>query len=277
MSHPPVTLLFVPGHRENMLSRARESGADAVVFDLEDSVPEDSKDIARKLVSDALDDWPDDVSPRPFVRINPPRFRMTDEDANVVAASSLAGIVIAKVDRPVELDVVLTHRALGGRETIVTVETPRALLGALDFADYPGVSGLCLGGEDLALNMGLERTTGAGEFTIPRFLIVAAATAASIWSFDVICPEFRDLDIVTQEALSAKSMGFDGKFAIHPAQIEPIRNAFMPDKAELQKATRIVDAYDAAVAEGNAAVAVDGQMIDPPVAERFRRVVERWT
>lgn len=202
---------------------------------------------------------------------------MVDDDADVIVDHPSVGIVVAKVDRTLELDAILQHPTLRSRETIVTIETPRSLLKALEFADYPGVTGLCLGGEDLALNMGLARTSGAAEFAIPRFLIVAAARAAGIWSFDVICPEFRDTDVVAREASEAVAMGFDGKFAIHPAQINPICQAFEPDPDELTQARRIVEAYDAAVAEGHASVAVEGQMIDPPVAERFRRLLHRWT
>lgn len=202
---------------------------------------------------------------------------MVPEDAAVLSEHATAGIVVAKVDRPVELEPVLRNPALKNRDTIVTIETPRSLLGALDFADHPGVTGLCLGGEDLAMNMGLERTVEASEFQVPRFMLVAAARAAQVWSLDVICPDFRDLSVVRREARAAKAMGFDGKFAIHPAQIEHIRAAFLPDEEEIAHARRVVDAYDEAVSDGRGAVAVDGQMIDPPVAERFRRILDRWS
>ena len=90
-----------------------------------------------------------------------------------------------------------------------------------------------------------------------------------------ICPEFRDHDIVYHDAWTASSMGFDGKFAIHPSQVEPIHRAFAPSDIDVAQARQIVDAYDQAVTGGNAAVAVDGKMIDPPVAERARALLSR--
>lgn len=271
----PVSLLFVPGHRERMVAKAREVRAQAVVFDLEDSVPQGEKDAAREQVVSALGNWPEDGPIRPFVRINPPRARALAEDAQVLESNPTAGIVVPKVDRPIELAGLVDHPALRGRELIVTIETPRALLHVEEFADSPLVDGLCLGGEDLAFSMGFERTELAGEFAIPRFLILAACRAAGIGAYDSICPDFRDLSVVERDAATGVRLGFDGKFAIHPAQIDAIHRAFQPSDDELTVAREIVDAYNEAVREGRGAVAVHGQMIDPPVAERYRLLLNR--
>lgn len=270
----PVTLLFVPGHRESMLRRARQSNADAIVFDLEDSVPPAQKDAARSLVAATLESW-DDTLPRAFVRVNPPRFRMARDDAAVMPASDHVGIVVPKIDVPMELDSLADQPEFRRSPMIVTIETPRSLLGALEIASHRSVCGLCLGGEDLAMNLGMERTLESREFDAARFQMLVAARAAEVWALDVICPEFRDLDVVRRDAERAAAMGLDGKFAIHPAQLDPIRAAFTPSEEELEHARRIVDAYDDAVAEGHGAVNVDGQMIDPPVAERFRTLLSR--
>lgn len=258
-----------------MVAKAREIHAQAVVFDLEDSVPQGEKGAARERVAAALSDWPDDSSTRPFIRINPPRARMLSDDARVLESQPSAGIVVPKVDRPIELGGLSDHPVTRGCEVIVTIETPRSLLHVEDFADSPLVSGLCLGGEDLAFNMGFERTAGASEFTIPRFLILAACRAAGIGAYDSICPEFRDMSVVEDDARNGARMGFDGKFAIHPAQIDAIHRAFQPSADDLSLAREIVDAYDEAVRQGRGAVAVQGQMIDPPVAERYRLILAR--
>lgn len=271
----PVSLLFVPGHRERMVAKAREVDAQAVVFDLEDSVPQSEKAAAREQVAAALSGWPEDTPTRPFVRINPPRAGVLTDDARVLESNTAAGVVVPKVDRPIELAGLAELPSIHDREVIVTIETPRALFHVEEFADGPYVDGLCLGGEDLAFNMGLERTEEAGEFTIPRFLILAACRAAGIGAYDSICPEFRDLAVVERDARTGARMGFDGKFAIHPAQIDPIHRAYRPSADELSLARDIVDAYDEAVREGRGAVAVHGQMIDPPVAERYRQLLDR--
>lgn len=269
----PRTMLFVPGHRESMLAKAASSEADAVVFDLEDSVPVNERENARRLVSAVIAGWTD--GPRLFVRINAPRFAMLDADLDVVRVRTDVGVVVPKVDRPAELAGMFERLGDDDRDVIVTIETPRSLLQAEAFADTEGIDGLFLGGEDLTQAMGMRRTVDGAEFAVPRLLVVAAARAAGIAAYDTICPEFRDLDVVARDADAASAAGFDGKLAIHPAQLAPIARAFTPSDEDVAQARKIVDAYDEAVRAGRGAVAVDGQMIDPPVAERARAVLDR--
>ena len=275
MPLPPRALLFVPGHRDAMLAKATTMPADAIVFDLEDSVPPAEKAAARGRVTALLRDWPAGA-PRPFVRVNSPREGMVDEDAAVAHAHDLTGVIVPKVDRPVELAAVFD--ALGdvnGRHLIVNIETPRALLRAEAFADTPGVAGLFLGAEDLTLTLGVRRTPEGDELAWPRFLLVAAARAAGIAAYDAIHAEFRDLTVLERDCAVAVAAGFDGKFAIHPAQLPVITRAFTPSSDEIERARRVVEAYEAALERGEGAVAVAGQMIDPPVAERARMVLRR--
>lgn len=270
-----VTLLFVPGHRESMLAKAPTLPADAIIFDLEDSVPDADRARARELVNQALTLWPADAPARPFVRINAPALDVLELDAAAIPPSSNAGVLIPKVDRPAELDTLANFSALRGRDLLVTLETPRSLFHAEGFADHPAVGGLFLGGEDLTQALGLRRTAAGAELALPRLLVVAAARAAGKAAFDTICPEFRDLEVLQRDAATGADAGFDGKFAIHPAQLPVIAEAFMPSAEELAHAERIVRAYDEAVERGRGAVAVDGQMVDPPVAERARALLAR--
>jgi len=271
----PRTLLFVPGHRESMVARAFERGADAIVFDLEDSVPPSEKVNARRLVSDTIGTWPSGAAPRVYVRINSPRLKLLEEDIDVLNVAPVAGVVVPKVDFPIELQAIFERLGNRDRDVIVNIETPRSIMHAEEFAKTHGVGGLFLGGEDLTESLGMQRSAEGDELAIPRFLLLDACRAAGIAAYDTICPEFRDPETVYRDALYASSMGFDGKFAIHPSQIEPIQRAFTPSDVEVVEARRIVDAFDQAVAEGMAAVAVDGKMIDPPVAERARALLTR--
>jgi citrate lyase subunit beta / citryl-CoA lyase len=271
----PRTLLFVPGHRESMVSKAFQRGADAIVFDLEDSVPPNEKTNARRLVSETIHRWPSGAGSRVYVRINSPRFGMLEEDIEVLDVAPVAGVVVPKVDFPVELQAIFERLGNRDRDVIVNIETPRSIMHAEEFARAQGVGGLFLGGEDLTESLGMRRSAEGDELATPRFLLLVACRAAGIAAYDTICPEFRDHETVYRDALHASSMGFDGKFAIHPSQIEPIQRAFTPSDVEVVEARRIVDAFDQAVAEGMAAVAVDGKMIDPPVAERARALLSR--
>jgi citrate lyase subunit beta/citryl-CoA lyase len=149
------------------------------------------------------------------------------------------------------------------------------MLHAEAFADTYGVDGIFLGGEDLTNALGARRTAQGTELEWARSMLLFASRAAGIAAFDTICPEFRDLSTLEYDAVHAAALGYDGKFAIHPAQVPVIHAAFSPSADEVDRARRIVEAYDAAVAEGRGAVAVDGEMVDPPVAERARAVLRR--
>jgi citrate lyase subunit beta/citryl-CoA lyase len=274
MNAPPRSLLFVPGQREKMLAKAATLPADAIVFDLEDSVPPAEKAAAREMVAAALGDWPAQA-PRPYVRVNAPRDGQVAEDVAAVLAHPTCGVLVPKVDRPVEL--LALFDAFGGRarELLVNIETPRALLHVEEFADTPGVAGLFLGGEDLTLALGARRTPEGGELSWPRYLLLVAARAAGIAAFDAIHPEFSNLAVFQRDCEIGAAAGFDGKFAIHPAQLPAIHAAYTPDADAIAHAQRVVTVYDAAMARGEGAVAIDGQMIDPPVAERARALLRR--
>jgi citrate lyase subunit beta/citryl-CoA lyase len=256
-----------------MLAKAASLPADAVVFDLEDSVPPAEKDSARRLVAECLRAWPSDA-PAPYVRISPPRFGMLATDVQAFAAHSTVGVVVPKIDRPIELGAVF-DAAGREREMIVNLETPRAVLHAEEFADTYGVDGIFLGGEDLTSALGTTRTPEGDELLWARFMVLTAARAGGIAAYDTICPEFRDISVLEDDAHRAAALGFDGKFAIHPAQIAPIHAAFTPPAVEVERARRVVEAFDDAVARGLGAVAVDGQMVDPPVADRARALLRR--
>jgi citrate lyase beta subunit len=267
-------LIFVPGHRESMVEKARTLTSDAVVFDLEDSVPPTEKQAARSLVRRMLQNLEAAGSPRCFVRFSHPSLGLVSDDAAVVRGTS-AGIVVPKVDRTTDLDEVFNAVGTREHELIVNIETPRALLHAEEFADLPGVDGLFLGGEDFTNLIGSRRTPGGEELDWARHMLLLAARAGGIAAYDTICPEFRDMQVLERDCQRAAAMGFDGKFAIHPAQVPVIQSAFTPPQEEIDAARRIVEEFDAAMARGEGAIAIDGQMIDPPVAERARALLAK--
>ncbi len=257
-----------------MINKAASLEADAIIFDLEDSVPLKLKQEARALVVSTLATWPKE-SGTPYVRINSPGSSLSIADLAALEPFQAAGIVVPKVDRVADLQPVFDLVKTSGQHVIVSIETPLSLLHIESFAQHELIQGLFLGGEDLATALGMRKSSSNTELDQARFQILIAARAYGKQVFDTICPEFRDVDVLWQDARRAEAMGFDGKFAIHPAQLPVIHEAFQISESEAQLLREIVNTYDQAVREGHGAVEVNGQMIDPPVAERARTRLAR--
>lgn len=255
-----------------MLSKALASDADAVTFDLEDGVAPDAGPEARRAVADALADAPADRLVG--VRINRP-----DAGGDVDLDAVLGGrepdyVVVPKVERPRVLERLAGRLDERGSDASLraTVETAPGVLEAPAIAAAPRVGGVGFGGEDLSADLGAAPTPGGTELDYARQRVVVAAAAAGVPALDTVYADFEDDEGLRAEAERAARLGFDGKSAIHPAQVGTINEAFTPAEAAVERARRVVEAFEAA--EGGA-VRVDGEMVDLPVYERARRVLDR--
>jgi citrate lyase subunit beta/citryl-CoA lyase len=156
------------------------------------------------------------------------------------------------------------------------VETALGVLRAYDMASASGrVQALCLGGEDLARDLGAARTAQGSELAHARSHMVVAARAAGAQAIDTIFTDLADKEGLEAEARQARQWGYSGKLVIHPAQIEPVHRAFAPTAAEVDHARRLLAAFDAAEAGGTGVIAFEGQMVDAPVVARAREVLVR--
>lgn len=138
---------------------------------------------------------------------------------------------------------------------------------------------LGLGAEDFTFNLGTQRSPTGEELFFPKALVALVARALGVQALDTIYPDFRDPEGLIREAKLARQLGFGGKYAIHPDQLEPINRVFTPDEAELRWAKEVVEAYEAAQRSGLGSIAVGGRMVDRPIYERARRTLElavRW-
>jgi citrate lyase subunit beta/citryl-CoA lyase len=135
------------------------------------------------------------------------------------------------------------------------------------------VQALCLGGEDLARDLGAVRTKQGTEIAQARAHLVLAARAANAAAIDTVFTDLTDQDGLLAEARQARQLGYSGKLLIHPAQIEPVHQAFAPTEEEVAQAHCILDAFEAAEARGEGVIAMDGQMVDAPVVARAREVL----
>lgn len=279
--------LFVPGNKEKMLDKSLGGEADAVIWDLEDSVPLNDKPEARKILSDKIRNISkESVKAEIFVRINPVSSKHWEEDLRWVIVQNLSGIMMPKVESPDEVRLVSRRIAalekdrglvIGSVKIVATLETALGLLRAYEIAAAADrVMAICFGAEDFTLDMGVTRTKEGKEIEFARKYVAVAAAAAKVQAIDTVYTDLNDDEGLKEECNVVKKIGFTGKCAIHPKQVPIINSAFAPTEQEVEYAKKVVDAYQKAISEGIGVIVVDGRMVDPPVAERAKLLLERY-
>jgi citrate lyase subunit beta / citryl-CoA lyase len=266
--------LYLPGNTPKFFVNAGLHGPDAIILDLEDSVPPSEKDAARLLVRNALRTV-DFYGAERMVRINPPPEGMGEigalarhgvhtfllpkvEDGDSVRAAAHA---LDQLDRP---EVAL----------IPIVESARGVLNAYAIASAsPRVAALAIGLEDYAADIGAQRTAGSRESLWAQSQIVNAARAARVQPLASVYSAINDEAGLREWLTDARGLGFSGAGCLHPRQVRVIHAAFAPSPAEIEQARRIVQAFEAAQSERCGVVAVDGRMVDAPVVARARQVL----
>ena len=261
------SLLFVPGNDERKLAKALASQADAVIADLEDSVPADEKEAARELVVGVVTGAQTRVAT--MVRINGFETPFGQGDWAAVSGLGLAAVVLPKAE-PAALGALEGE----GPPIVAIVETAAGVRCAFEVASSRRVAALALGGADLGLELGLERRADGQELLFARSKLVVDSAAAGLRRpFDVVHVDVRDRHGLIAECRLARSLGFGGKLCVHPGQVAAVNEAFSPSAEQLDWAARVVDAYEEATRQGRGAVALDGEMIDLPVVERARSLL----
>ena len=269
----PRSFLFVPGNRQKLIDSALRSTAEALVFDLEDSVIDEQKATARTMVRAVLDA---NICKVPcYVRVNGADSLHFADDVEALVQSPCAGIVVPKVES-IE-DVRLIATAANGLGLVLLLETPRGVLRALDLAEAAGNSlrALAFGAEDLRASMHVDASESDAliAFALPQ--IAAAATAAGVPAIDSPELGINDEDRLRTRAVSARAVGFSAKFAIHPAQLPVIHHVFGTTTAQREWAERVSHAYERGKAEGHGSVRIDDRMIDAATLKRARDILER--
>lgn len=276
---PRRSRLYAPGNNPRLLVGIEVHGADCVLLDLEDSVPLREKAAARVLVKHLLASvwFPHEV----WVRINPLDLGGAD-DLGEVLQGRPDGICLPKAE---SADDVTKLAALlaevestcgiesGATKIMPILETATGVLHCEEVAAaHPRVVMVAFGAEDFTRDVGAQRS--AESLAFARSRVVAGAASAGVQSSDTVYSDLADPDGLERECAMARRLGFDGKGAINPRQLDAIHAAFSPSKEELAYARRVVDAASEAERAGSGAVALDGKMIDKPVLARARRMIE---
>ncbi|EMT6575218.1 citrate lyase subunit beta [Providencia rettgeri] len=272
------TLLFLPGNNAGMLQNGGVFGADAVILDLEDAVSPPEKDAARTLVSHALRKVSYGNSHK-TVRINPLDAGGEQDIATIVPCEPDA-LMLPKIDNPKMIHdiVTLIKRAeKPGQKTVRIIpllETPQSIIHAYDIAVADSrVWAISFGAEDYTASLGAIRSSSGEEILSARTTIINAAAAAGIDSIDTPFTDAQNEVGLERDSLFARQLGFKGKLAINPRQIDIIHQAFSPTNADIQWAHRVVDALEQAKKQGAGVIALDGKMIDAPIVLRAERTL----
>jgi len=266
---PRRSMLFVPGNDERKIRKSAELGADAVILDLEDSVPPGDKERARELITRLLGEleW---RGKELCVRINPlSTIEGIVDLAHTVRWDKVSCIVIPKA----EGDLSFVHRATG-KALLPLIETTRGVLRAEDIARSEGVVAITWGPADLALSVGGELGAYEGN-TYLRSIIAIIASAYGVEAIDKVYFKIDDPEGFRRDALEAKRLGYSGKTVIHPSQIEIANEVFTPSREEIEWAKKVIEVFEEAARKGKGAARIDNQMIDAVHYRLAKRILER--
>ncbi|WP_321880246.1 HpcH/HpaI aldolase/citrate lyase family protein [Paraburkholderia bannensis] len=259
----PQSYLFVPGSRPERFERALESGADAVIIDLEDAVEPAAKDAARENIAN----WVSRRHPV-LVRINGRATPWFEADAKLGALDGVAGIVLPKAESAEDVTATI---ALARRRVNVypLIESALGMWNAMAIAKAPFVKRLMFGTLDFIAEMGMP-DDGEPLNHYRSQLALISRVAGIDTPVDGVTPDIHDIARIERDALNGKRLGFGAKLCIHPKQVEAVHSVFRPSEQELAWAARVADAASEA---GTGAITVDGKMVDRPVLLRAQRIL----
>lgn len=274
-ARPFRSVLYIPASKERALEKAQGLRTDAIIFDLEDAVAPDEKVAARTILKQCLITGGYGQRAQ-IIRINGSDTIWGMDDLESLAAIGPEAILLPKVNSADDIAAVAAYLDTipAAQETRVwaMMETPLGILNASTIAAAPRMAGFIMGTNDLAKDLG-SRTRGAMHFALQSCLM--AARAHGIVCIDGVYNAFKDEDGLHAECIEARDWGMDGKTLIHPAQLEIANQVFSPSDAEIDLARRQIEAYDAAIARGEAVAVVDGKIVENLHVETARATLAK--
>ena len=271
----PRSWLFVPADSERKIMKALDSEADAIIFDLEDSVTPAMKPVARDVLRNLLKR---SGGPQWWMRVNPLGSEFHKDDLELIGIADIHGVVLPKAESGDDIRQ-LAHRTGNIPVHAIVTETAASLFGLQSYRDPASpLVAMSWGAEDLSAALGASSKYDANgdlafTYQLARSLCLAGAAAAAVQPIDGVFADFKDEQGLKAEADAARCDGFTGKLAIHPAQVPVINAAFTPSKDDVAHAEEIVAAFEAHPDAG--VLSVGGKMVDRPHLVQARRVLER--
>ncbi|MEJ5262711.1 MAG: aldolase/citrate lyase family protein [Ignavibacterium sp.] len=274
------TRLYLPGNEPKFFINAGLHSPDGIILDLEDSVAPTEKDAAQLLVRNALRSV-DFYGAERMVRIN--QLPKGLNDLQFIVPHNIHVILIPKCESAeqvlaVEKEVEKLRKKFNIKNEIYFMPIIESALGVIKAYEIASASknncALAIGLEDYTADIGTQRTNEGRESIFARQMLVNAARAAGIQPIDTVFSDVADMEGLRQSVLEAKALGFEGKGCIHPRQIPVVHQAFAPTAEEIEKAKKIVLAFEEAEKKGLGVVALGSKMIDPPVVKRAQKTID---
>ncbi|MEO8232473.1 MAG: aldolase/citrate lyase family protein [Ignavibacteriota bacterium] len=272
--------LYLPGNESKFFVNAGLHAPDGIILDLEDSVAPSEKDAAQLIVRNALRSV-DFYGAERMVRIN--QLPKGLDDLKYIVPHNVHVILIPKCESAEQVksaaqEIKLLKSEYAITETIYLMPIIESALGVIKAYEIATASenicALAIGLEDYTADIGTQRTNEGRESIFARQMLVNAAKAAGVQAIDTVFSDVADMEVLRQSVIEAKSLGFEGKGCIHPRQIKVVHEAFAPTTDEIEKAKKIVTAFEEAEKKGLGVVSLGSKMIDPPVVKRALRTIE---
>jgi len=275
------SLLFIPANAPAMLQNADVFAADAVIFDLEDSVLIDQKDAANELLKQYLVQF-SNLNMEKIVRINGVDTPFFEHDLKQIVSDQIDTIMLPKATKKaVEmvsnlLDKIEKMKKMKKKISLIPIiELAISFIEIHEIASNSRVSGLLLGAEDLATDLEVERTEVGHEIFYARSQVIITAKAYKIDAIDTPYTNTQSHEGLIADAMFAKSLGMNAKACIHPNQIDEVNRIFSPTEKEILYAKKVLLAYEDAHNNQKGVFSVDGKMIDKPIIERSQKLIEK--
>ncbi|HCE75513.1 MAG TPA: CoA ester lyase [Dehalococcoidia bacterium] len=278
------SLLFVPGNQPNMLAKAATFTPDAFVPDMEDSVAWDDKSQARQVVADHLE-MLGNTGIKVIPRINSLDTGLCEKDLSAIIGPQIYGVSVGKINSAQDVSLIskcIAHLeserkiTKGSIKLVLWIETAAGLLNAYDILSSDDrIIAAAFGAEDFTNDMEIKRNEDDREILFARSQVAIAARAAGVLALDTPFFGFKDPDRLKINSELSKSIGFKGKFAIHPLQVEIINKCFSPTKKEIDHALEVIRVFEEAAAKGRGSTSLEGQVVDVPVVKRAEALIDQ--